>query len=97
MDTPKPMRVQRILVQPATEGLKVPIPGRPGQYLPDDGALVPFDSYWLRRLKDGDVVTTATMPASGELERIDPAPESETEAPADKPKRTRRKADRSED
>lgn len=36
--------------------LKVLIPGPTREYLPDRGMLVPRNGYWLRRLKDGDVV-----------------------------------------
>lgn len=37
------------------EGLKVRNP-KDGAHLPDAGAEVPLDTYWRRRLRDGDVI-----------------------------------------
>ena len=45
-------------VNPATGSrpcLRIPIPGMP-DYLPEKGLLMPRSPYWLRRLKDGDVI-----------------------------------------
>lgn len=42
-------------VKPARAGLIVRDPETMKQ-LPDDGAEVPVNSYWIRRLRDGDVV-----------------------------------------
>ncbi len=39
------------------ERLRVSIPGRPGTYLPEGGAIVELSSYWRRRLAAGDVET----------------------------------------
>ena len=47
-----------MFVRPA-EGLKIRDP-ETGNYLPDTGQIVPRSSFWLRRLKDGDVVETTT-------------------------------------
>lgn len=41
-------------------GLKVRMPN--GNHLPDGGAEVELNSYWLRRLNDGDVVQAAAKP-----------------------------------
>lgn len=45
-----------LFLKPARPGLLIPLPGKPGEYLPADGGVVPPDSYWRRRLKDGDAV-----------------------------------------
>lgn len=42
-------------LKPAREGLAVPDPER-GDMLPRAGRTVPLNSYWRRRLRDGDVV-----------------------------------------
>lgn len=47
--------MQKIFVKPAP-GLKVRLPENPRAFLPDDGAEVERDAFWLRRLRDGDVV-----------------------------------------
>jgi len=41
-------------IKPAT-GLNIPDP-ETGAYLPEGGMLMPRSGYWLRRLKDGDVI-----------------------------------------
>lgn len=46
----------RIHVKPSRDGLRVALPRIPNQFLAPDGALVPDDQYWNRRLRDGDVV-----------------------------------------
>lgn len=57
-------------VKPAREGLKVRDPER-GNHLPEAGASVPLTSYWLRRLRDRDVVpvTLPTQPAATSKKR----------------------------
>lgn len=42
-------------IRPAT-GAMVPMPDRPGTYLPSAGAVVADNAYWRRRLADGDAV-----------------------------------------
>lgn len=59
-----------VSVRPAP-GLKIRDP-ETGHYLPEAGQIVPRTPYWLRRLRDGDVVEcvviigTAAMPAETE-------------------------------
>jgi hypothetical protein len=48
---------QSIFVKPAP-GLIITDPGT-GSFLPGDGLLVPRNGFWLRRLKDGDVIEVA--------------------------------------
>lgn len=48
------MPENELFVKPAP-GLRVRNPERNGELLPADGASVPRNSYWLRRLRDGDV------------------------------------------
>lgn len=57
-------------VKPARSGLKVRDPER-GGHLPEAGAIVPLNSYWLRRLRDRDVglVTPPTQPAATSKKR----------------------------
>ena len=52
-------------IKPAL-GIRVPDPAT-GEYLPEGGLLMPRSGYWLRRLKDGDVVEVAQSanPAPG--------------------------------
>lgn len=45
---------EMIKVIPA-KGLKVRMPDKPTEFLPEKGGEVPKDSYWLRRVKDGSV------------------------------------------
>ena len=45
------------------EGLLVPDPVL-RDHLPAEGREVPRDAYWMRRLRDGDVIET-TVPAAG--------------------------------
>lgn len=55
-----------------------------GDYLPEGGALVPRSGFWLRRLKDGDVVEVKRdFPAPV------PAPEPAPPAPVSKTGRTK--------
>lgn len=50
-----------VFVRPAP-GVRIADP-QTGQYLPEEGLLVPRSGFWLRRLKDGDVISSA--PADG--------------------------------
>jgi hypothetical protein len=53
--------MEKMFVKPAP-GLKVRLPENPSAFLPDDGAEVERNAFWLRRLRDEDVVHAA--PAS---------------------------------
>ena len=46
-------------IKPAS-GLRIADP-KTGEYLPEDGMLMPKSAFWLRRLKDGDVVEAAQV------------------------------------
>lgn len=48
--------MEKMFVKPAP-GLKVRLPDNPRAFLPDEGAEVERNSFWMRRLFDGDVVT----------------------------------------
>lgn len=41
---------------PDGKPFKVRLPDKPHMFLPDDGADVPLNTYWLRRLRDESVV-----------------------------------------
>jgi hypothetical protein len=43
-----------IFIKPAS-GLRIADP-KTGEYLPEGGMLMPRSGFWLRRLKDGDVI-----------------------------------------
>ena len=45
----------KIFVKPAQAGLRVRMPPN-GDVLPDEGMEVERDSFWVRRINDGDVV-----------------------------------------
>ena len=45
-------------VKPASPHVKVRRPEKNGAHLVDDGEVVPRDAYYLRRLKDGDLIET---------------------------------------
>jgi len=47
--------MDRFFLKPANPEILVPIPGT-NTHLPAEGKEVPKTSYWLRRLKDGDVL-----------------------------------------
>lgn len=40
----------------AREGLRVPIPGLPGQFITDVATEVEANTYYLRRLSEGDLI-----------------------------------------
>ena len=48
-----------IYLKPAP-GRDCPMPGQPGKYLPAEGAAVPRDAYWERRITDGDALEQKT-------------------------------------
>lgn len=64
-----------VTVRPAP-GARVRMPGRAYDLLPEEGAKVPRDAFWLRRLADGDVVEVPPPAAS--------APKTSASAPASK-------------
>ncbi|MDR2309294.1 MAG: DUF2635 domain-containing protein [Paucimonas sp.] len=41
-------------------GRDCPLPDQPGKYLPAEGATVPRDAYWERRIIDGDALEQKT-------------------------------------
>ncbi|AUY37138.1 DUF2635 domain-containing protein [Pseudomonas sp. PONIH3] len=41
-------------------GRDCPLPDQPGKYLPAEGAAVPRDAYWERRILDGDALEQKT-------------------------------------
>lgn len=43
-------------VRPTNPDIRVPYPNSPDRALPPEGDDVPESSYWMRRLRDGDVV-----------------------------------------
>lgn len=60
-------------IRPAP-GLRIADP-KTGDYLPEAGLLMPRSSFWLRRLKDGDVIE-ATQKSTAQNNNAAPAPES---------------------
>ncbi len=50
--------MEKMFVKPAP-GLNVRLPDNPRAFLPDDGAEVERNSFWMRRLSEGDVVAAA--------------------------------------
>lgn len=48
------MQAQRVFLIPVGN-VKVPIPDRPTQYLPENGMSVIYDQYWYRRIAEGCV------------------------------------------
>jgi Protein of unknown function (DUF2635) len=46
---------------------------RTKQLLPDAGAEVPRDGFWLRRLRDGDVVLASPTQPAAAVEAVTPA------------------------
>jgi hypothetical protein len=60
-------------------GLRVPYPQNPIQALPAEGGNVPEDNYWMRRLRDGDVVRIDDPPKKPELMSAAPVDINEPE------------------
>ncbi|MDU9391542.1 DUF2635 domain-containing protein [Pseudomonas sp. zfem002] len=56
-------------------GRACPMPEKGGELLPAEGAAVPLNAYWQRRINDGDAVRTAPDPAADAPD--DPAPKPE--------------------
>ncbi len=48
----------RKFVKPAHAGASIPDPAHPGLNLPQEGAEVPWDHYWIARERRGEVVMT---------------------------------------
>lgn len=47
---------ERLFVRPLPGGAKVRRPQAPFTHVPAEGMHVPAESYWLRRIADGDLV-----------------------------------------
>ena len=65
-------------IRPATDGAKVPDPamrGTPAYYLPPEGREVEYSDYWVRRVRDGDVLVmpTAGVDVQADAVMIDPS------------------------
>jgi len=76
----------------ARQGIQVPVEGRPDRYITDKEAVdVPETAYWLRRLRDGDLLPYADPAKSAETEAADAKPSDTT---ADKPAASAAKADK---
>lgn len=58
------MHPTTVFVRPAP-GIRIADP-ETGQYLPEVGLLVPRSGFWLRRLKDGDVLEAEQSPIKAE-------------------------------
>lgn len=52
--------LNRVFVKPATPETRLRMPV--GGYLPPEGREVTLDSFWMRRIADGDVVATPVVP-----------------------------------
>lgn len=65
--------MNRFYVKPATAGAVVRDPDRDGRPLPPEGAFVPRNTWWLRRLRHGDV--TEAHPPKAEKGVIPPKAE----------------------
>lgn len=48
-----------LTVKPAKPGMIIRMPEKQNQPLPANGDTVPANSYWQRRLRDGDVIKTS--------------------------------------
>ena len=55
--------LRQLHVRPARPGLIIRYPTNPSLTLPDAGETVPADTFWLRLLRDGDVVEVAAEDA----------------------------------
>jgi len=66
--------IETLMFVKPSDGLRVRFPEKPTEHLSADGATVPRNTYWLRRLKAGDVVkakaptkkTTPSTKSTGE-------------------------------
>lgn len=59
------------------------LPGKPHEFLPEGGAEVEKNKFWIRRLRDGSVVETKTIvlpekPKAGEINKAVPAEKQKT-------------------
>lgn len=59
----------RIFIKPANSDVQVRNPDRNGEHLPVDGAEVERSTYWIRRLKDGDVIESKLAKKSANKEQ----------------------------
>ncbi|MFD1801070.1 DUF2635 domain-containing protein [Mixta tenebrionis] len=76
----------------ARQGIQVPVEGHPDRYITDKEAVdVPETAYWLRRLRDGDLLPYAEPAKSAVTEAADAKPSDKT---ADKPAASAAKADK---
>jgi len=76
----------------ARQGIQVPMEGRPDRYVTDKEAVeVPETAYWLRRLRDGDLLLYADPAKPAATEEADAKPSDKT---ADKPVAPAAKADK---
>lgn len=76
----------------ARQGIQVPVEGRPDRYITDKEAVdVPQTAYWLRRLRDGDLLLYTEPAKSAATEAADVKPSDKT---ADKPAAPAAKADK---
>lgn len=76
----------------ARQGIQVPVEGRPDRYITDKEAVdVPETAYWLRRLRDGDLLLYTEPAKSAVTEAADAKPSDKT---ADKPAAPAAKADK---
>jgi len=76
----------------AHQGIQVPLEGRPDRYITDKKAVeVPKTAYWLRRLRDGDLLLYAGTAKPATTEAADAKPSDKT---ADKPAAPAAKADK---
>ncbi len=76
-------------VRPSRPGLIVGYPRRPGAPLAQGGEEVPEVSYWMRRLRRGDVVRVEDAPVTNRPAPDGPAPDPQASSSRRK-KRTRR-------
>lgn len=76
----------------ARQGIQVPVEGRPDRYITDKEAVdVPETAYWLRRLRDGDLLLYTGPAKYAVTEATDAKPSDKT---ADKPAAPAAKADK---
>ncbi|MDR2051137.1 MAG: DUF2635 domain-containing protein [Deltaproteobacteria bacterium] len=63
---------ETFFIKPA-QGIRMADP-KSGDYLPESGALMPRSGFWLRRLKDGDVILSAPAGVTDASAAEPPAP-----------------------